>query len=325
MGHKINGYVGHIEDFDLSLYRGAYQIRNFTFKKKEGKQEIPFITIKFADISVAWRALFKGKILADLKIVDSRIDFIDSSDKKKRQLGIEDKPSNWINIYEKIVPFSLERFQFINGEVHFQNKEFKAPIDLYVNSIDLDAQDIHNSKGASSRLVSKYKLTALVLNKSKISSDGSFNILSKPVAFDVNLKMEKVKLIDLNRFLLAYGPFDITSGTFSLYSEIASNQNKIKGYIKPVFEKVDVVSGKEHINSLKRFGFEYGTAILNLIFRDGRQYNVAAKVPISGDLNKPSIQFWEGFNSAFKNAFGIKKVENKIDNEINLNSVPKKK
>jgi hypothetical protein len=327
MEHKIEGYTGHIENFDLSLYRGAYQLEDFSFKKKDGNKDIPFISIKSADISVSWKALFQGRILANLYIREPRIDFLDSKNKSKRQFGNEEKTSNWIDVYQKIVPFSLETLKVKDGEIHFQNKESKFPVDIFLNKVQLEAKNIHNTNKDNKQLFSTYKVEAKVQNQAIAVSYGSFNILNKPMAFDFNFKMEKLKLTQLNKFFLYYGPFDLTSGTLSLYTEVASKKYRVKGYVKPVFENVDVISGKENINTLKRFGFEFGTAVLNLFFRDGKTLDVAAKIPIEGDIRKPKFGFWSGFKSAVNNAFGSKKVEKKIDNTINLKSVdqPKEK
>lgn len=325
MGSKMDDYVGHIEDFDLSLYRGAYQVEGFTLKKKNGNEQIPFVSIKGADISVSWKALFQGRILADLVINDPRVDFLDSKDKKKRQFGVEEKPSNFLAVYKKIIPFSLETLTVNNGEVHFQNSDTKVPIDIYVNKINLDARNIHNTSKDDKKLFSTYQVSALAQNQAKIRSKGSFNLLSKPLAFNIDLELEKLKLTEFNKFLLQYGPFDVTKGTFYFYTELASKNNKITGYVKPILENVDVISGKEDINSLKRFGFEFGTAFLNLFFRDGKMLTTAAKIPIEGSLDKPQFGLWEGFKSALANAFTSKKVEKKLDNNVNLKDVDKKK
>ena len=326
MAHKIEGYTGHIGDFDLSLYRGAYQVEEFTFKKKNGNEQIPFINIKHADISLSWSALFKGRILLDLDIENSRIDFLDSKKKDQRQFGVEENSQNWVDVYEKIVPFSLQSLKLSNSEIHFQNADTKPAVDIFLNKINLEASNINNIQKGSKALFSSYKISSLIQNQGELNSQGTFNILSKPMAFDVNLKIEKVKLTELNPFFLAYGPVDVTSGTFNFYTEVATKDNKVAGYVKPVLEKVDVISGKENISSLKRFGFEFGTAFLNLFFRDGKTLSVASKIPITGDINKPDFGLWEGFKSALGNAFGGEKskVKKKIDHTINEKDVKKK-
>ena len=42
---KLGIYTGHIEDFDLSLYRGAYQLQGVTIKKRVSDL-MPLLTVK---------------------------------------------------------------------------------------------------------------------------------------------------------------------------------------------------------------------------------------------------------------------------------------
>lgn len=321
MEHKISGYTGHMEGFGLSLYRGAYQVEELTFKKKDGKIETPFIAFKKADISVSWKGLFQGKILANLVVDEPKLNFVDSKKKGGRQLGMEEKPQNFVDVYKKIVPFDLETLKFNDGEIHFFNKDSSLPIDIFMNKVQLEASNIHNTKEDDSKLFSKYKVTSKIQNKGNLESEGSFDLLSSPLSFNAKLKIEKVHLVDLNKFFLAYGPLDLTSGTFYLYLELASKKGKVKGYIKPIFEKVKVISGKENMNTFKRFGFEYGTAILNLFFRNGKTLDVATKIPVEGDLKNPKFKFWPAFKTAFSNTWGGDRVEKKLDHDVSLKSV----
>ncbi len=42
----MNGYYGHINDIDLSLYRGAYIVKDFYIDKVDSssQQRVPFIS-----------------------------------------------------------------------------------------------------------------------------------------------------------------------------------------------------------------------------------------------------------------------------------------
>jgi len=61
----LEDYYGHVEDIDLSLYRGAYVIKDLKILKTEkvGKKidSIPFFKTPVIDLSVQWKALLKGR------------------------------------------------------------------------------------------------------------------------------------------------------------------------------------------------------------------------------------------------------------------------
>src|SRR3954464_9428606 len=65
---EMHGYYGHVEDIDVALYRGAYQINNIYINKVDSasKKQTEFIKVKQIDLSVQWRALFEGSIAGEL-------------------------------------------------------------------------------------------------------------------------------------------------------------------------------------------------------------------------------------------------------------------
>src|SRR5688572_8394556 len=57
---NISGYFGHVDDIDISLYRGAYTVNAIYINKvnsKSGKQT-PFFASPIVDISIEWKSLF---------------------------------------------------------------------------------------------------------------------------------------------------------------------------------------------------------------------------------------------------------------------------
>src|SRR5262245_2140119 len=62
----IDGYQGHVDDIDVSLYRGAYTIRGIRLDKTGGKIPVPFFNAESIDLSVEWHALFHGRVVAEI-------------------------------------------------------------------------------------------------------------------------------------------------------------------------------------------------------------------------------------------------------------------
>lgn len=61
--NELPGYSGHVEDIDISLYRGAYVIKWLLLKKKTDPEKYPFLKIARADLSLQWGALFHGRLV----------------------------------------------------------------------------------------------------------------------------------------------------------------------------------------------------------------------------------------------------------------------
>src|SRR5690606_39605074 len=55
---NIPEYKGSIEDVDINLWRGAYQIQGVKLLKTTGKIPVPFFSADEIDLSVEWGAIF---------------------------------------------------------------------------------------------------------------------------------------------------------------------------------------------------------------------------------------------------------------------------
>src|SRR5687768_12879504 len=56
----INGYYGHVEDIDIELYHGAYEVNNIYINRVDTatNKQTPFFAAPIVDISIEWRSLF---------------------------------------------------------------------------------------------------------------------------------------------------------------------------------------------------------------------------------------------------------------------------
>ena len=58
--------------------------------------------------------------------------------------------------------------------------------------------------------------------------------------FNLKVAIQNTDLPSMNDIFRAYGRFDVASGKFSVYSEVAIKDGNINGYIKPLFANVEV-------------------------------------------------------------------------------------
>lgn len=326
LGEKIRPYTGHIEDFDLSLYRGAYQFEGFVIEKyrEDNKKLDPLIKAQNINVSLAWRALFKGRLLGDLAIDTATITFLDSQSKQNTQSGLEGN-LNWKDVFVTLVPISIEALEIKNSSISFKNYDLKEPIHVYISDIELTASNINNSERKEKAIFSDLNLSAKLLDKAPLSIQGSFDILSKIPAYDMALTVKDFNLPEINKLLFAYGPVTFTSGTLSVYSEMATQQTRVDGYVKVFFKRLDVVAPAEVFDSFKHFLYEMATALGNLLLRSSKDKEVAFRVPIEGPITQLSVSAKEAFFSAIKNAFTDKKIEEGLEKNISLKNVEKGK
>jgi hypothetical protein len=321
LGKEILPYTGHIEDFDLSLHRGAYKFQGFVIEKhrEKSKQLDPLIHAKEIDVSLAWRALFRGRFLGDLTITEAKITFLDSQTKENAQSGLEGD-LDWKHVFTTLVPIDIEDLKIHHSTIAFKNTDFKKPVDVYISQIEMSATNINNIERKNKAIFSDLNLSAKFQDQAPITINGAFDILAKIPAFDLAMTLKNFELPKLNELLLVYGPVSFTSGNVSVYSEIATQQTRVDGYVKAFFKNLDVVAPHESFKSFKHFLYEMVTALGNLLLRDHKK-EVAFRVPIEGPITQLSVSTSKAFFSALKNAFKDNKLKEGLEKSISLKNV----
>ena len=111
---EIDGYHGTIEDVDIHLSRGAYQIHGIKITKNEGLQSVPFVEIPLTDLSVEWDALFHGALVGEisfdrpvLNFVGSKKDSIESKHKSSKGEVQAGQHTDWTEPLKKLMPFDI--------------------------------------------------------------------------------------------------------------------------------------------------------------------------------------------------------------------------
>jgi hypothetical protein len=72
---ELDGYSGRIEDVDMNLWRGAYEIEGVQIVKTGGRVPAPFFSADQIDI-VEWSALFDGSIVAEIELSAPQLNFV---------------------------------------------------------------------------------------------------------------------------------------------------------------------------------------------------------------------------------------------------------
>lgn len=62
---EMDGYRGHVNDIDLAILRGAYERDSIYINKIDPatEKETPFLAASLVDLSIEWKALFRGSLV----------------------------------------------------------------------------------------------------------------------------------------------------------------------------------------------------------------------------------------------------------------------
>ncbi len=312
----LEGYTGSIDDVDLSLYRGAYVIHKLNIEQTGDSIPIPFIDIEKIDLSVHWAALFKGSIVGEVILDRPTVNFAVAADDQGKKVSQDGSDEDWTKVLDDLIPLQINRFEIVQGTVAFKDFTTKPEVDVNLDSLHVLATNLSSVTDSEEKLPATLTADAISLGGGVLHVESRLNILKSVPDFDIDFKFEGVDLTALNNFIKAYTNTDVERGTFSLFAEVAAEDGKMKGYVKPIIEDLKILDwDKEEGNFFQKL-WEGLVGLTTEVLENQPKDRFATKVPIEGNLNQPDIKIWPTVWNVFKNAFiqAFKKdVEGSVD------------
>ncbi len=315
---QMNGYYGHIEDIDVALYRGAYQINNMYINKVDSStnKQTEFFKTNNIDLSVEWRALFHGRLVGELVFDSPTLIFT----KNKTEISDVKKDTNdFRKVLKDFMPLKINRFEVNNGSIHYVDAGASPKVDIHLQNAHIVAENLKNVEDTKTELPSPITATADVYGGS-LSLNMKMDPLAAHTTFDLNSEIKNANLAQLNDFFKAYGNFDVSKGTLGLYAEFAAKDGRYKGYIKPLLKDLDVLGPEDKNDGFLQKAWEAIVGATSEVLENHKKDQVATKVPIEGSFNGSHTDVMEAIWELLKNAF-IQALMPSIDNQININSV----
>jgi len=315
---ELKGYEGSVEDIDIHLLRGAYQIHELRIFKKEGNKKIPFVHLPSTDLAIEWPALLDGKITGEIKFIDPKLNFIfNSKSKQAEQSGQE---TDWTVPIKKLMPLQVNRLRITNGKINFYDFSTEPQVDLFLSDLQLDAQNLNNTKENPEDLPSRIYMTANSIGDGQLNLVMKANLLKQIPDLDANLKFEKVRLSALNDFFSAYARVDVEQGQFNVYSEVAVLNGQLSGYIKPLLTDLKVAEWKKDKKKPVEMLWESLVGTVAELLENQKEDQLATRVALTGTVDNVQSPFWPTLWSIFSNAF-VTAFENNTEGTVNLASL----
>jgi hypothetical protein len=313
----MDGYYGHVEDIDLSIYRGAYQINDIYINKLDsvsGKQT-PFFASQQIDLSVEWNALLSGRIVGELEFMNPMLRFT----KDEAEPGeVQKDTTDFRRVLDRFMPLKINRFEVNNGQIQYVDHGSKPKVDLSMKNTYILAQNLSSVKDTA-LLPASIKATASIYRGTL-----DFNMKIDPLAddptYDFDAQIKNVYLPDLNDFFKAYAKVDVNKGTLGLYTEIAAKDRKFKGYVKPVLKDVDVSGPEDRSDTFIRQLWESIVGTVATVLKNPDEKQVATKIPIEGKFGETTVDTWYAIIDVLRNAF-IQAIYPALDYQITIADV----
>src|SRR6266566_4632172 len=152
--------------------------------------------------------------------------------------------------------------------------------------------------------VATVKLQGKFMGSGSALVDGKFHTEKSGPAFELSVRITDVNMPAMNDMFRAYGNFDVASGEFSFFSEMAVRDGAITGYVKPLFKDITVYDPeKDKDKTFTHKVYERVVGGVAKLLKNRPRKEVATKADISGRLDNPNVKPSEVLIRLVQNAF----------------------
>lgn len=301
----MGDYRGHVEDVDLTWWKGAYRINGLEITKTEGEAQVPFLDVPSMDISVRMRALWQeGMLIGEVDIHQPELNFVDGDTEQQKQTG---DGVDWRAQLEDMVPVQLNEVRIHQGTVSFRNFSSDPPVNISASEVQLRIRNLTNAPDAQDQRSASLEGTANFLGHAAVEASAHFDPLGRVDNAELQLRMLGLDLTRINDFASAYGKFDFRAGEGDLTMELEVRERQLDGYIKPLMRNVDVFDMDQDLrNEDKGFFRGLWEAIVHggqEVLQNQRKDQFATRIELSGSLDNTEMSAFQAFIAILRNAF----------------------
>lgn len=318
---QLEEYYGHVDDIDIRLWRGAYIIDDIVIRKKEKlannvTDSIPFFSSDEVDLSVQWKALFEGKIVAEIVVEKPALNFVQGAHKEE---NVKADTADFRELIDDLVPLTINHFKINEAQIHYIDPNADPKVDIFIDDLYVLAEDLSTKSDHNDTLPASVKAYGKTYG-GRFDLNVKLDALADAPTFDLNAEISKLEMKGLNDFLRAYGNFDVKKGEFNLYTEFAAKEGKFGGYVKPLIKELDIVQWEKEEGDFPQILWETVVAGGAELIQNQKEDQVGTKITIENTFEDPEIGVWGAVSYILRNAF-LQALYPAIDNTININDL----
>jgi len=328
--HQMDGYDGQVGSVSLGLLKGSLGVNDVHIVKTAYKEPTPFFSADAIRLRFHWKPLFHKFLIASLYVDSPRLDYVATPAKEEPKKTKEEKKEERkekvgevkqeMRQVRQMPPFRIDAITVDNGEVKYHDYQTKPEVNLKIDNVQAKVVNLTNSTELSDSKDASIDVTGHVPTKGMVNLNMTVNQFAKEPTFKLNGELLDLNLVEWNNLLRAYGKFDVAGGVFNLAMEFAARDGNFKGYIKPTFDDLNLISwNKDKHKPIKLFKKALiGSAAQ--VLKNQPKDRLGTKVPLSGKFDDPKAGVWPSVGSLLKNAF-IKALFPGVEGSIKFSDV----
>ncbi len=192
LNHRLKGYTVRIGRLDFHPVGLSLDLKESTIYQS-AHPDPPIAHIPNLSASVHWKALLRGRFVADFELDNPtvRFDLTQFSQEARDETPIKEK--GWQDAVQAIYPLKINRFVIRNADITYIDKGPFRP--LRITKLNFLAENIRNVESEKGTYPSPVEMEAVVFDMGRLKLKGHADFLAEPhVAFKGDFQVEKVAL-----------------------------------------------------------------------------------------------------------------------------------
>ena len=196
---------------------------------------------------------------------------------------------------------ALDRIELRGADLGFRNEGSKPAYRVFVNGAELD---VNGFSTRSSSRPAVAVLTGRFMGNGSARARVRFWPADGGSDADVNLAVEATDMRTMNDLFRAHGKFDVAAGTFSLFSQIRLRGHEVDGYVKPIFQSVEIYDSRQDAGKgVFRKIYESAVDAAAKLLTNPKHKQVATAFELHGPVSGPRSSTLEIVGGLIENAF----------------------
>lgn len=241
-------------------------------------------------------------LLHDLTIEGPKVDFVHAAETAPKEKQVARKTAEKAEELSNkpTVTTEIRNLKIVNGEFGFANKATDPEYRLFLTDTEFFIRNFSNHfvKGPA-----EFGLRGQFMGTGKTVITGVFRPDKDGPDFNLEITIENTQMKPMSDLFGAYGNFAVDGGLFSFYSELKVENDRIDGYVKPMFQDMKVTDNrnKEEKSIFHKLYIGIVKGLKELL--ENPQERVATQADISGPIEDPRASTWQIIQRLVQNAF----------------------
>jgi hypothetical protein len=310
-------YRGTISGVELHLLAGGYVLRDLTIVEADSPGETPFVAMPAMDLTLQWRALFRGQAVGEVVMHDPVLNFVQGPSDEQQQLGTG---VNWPQEIRDLFPFRLNVVEARNGLVTFRAPGISTNDSLTIRDFQARLRNLTNVQGVEEPAFAEIDVRGGIMGNAPLALTGRLDPNEMTPTFDIDFSIEGARLVDVNPWLREFLKVDAEMGVFSMYAELAAAEGRFEGYVRPILENPKFVDHSDDEKGPFRKAWEGLVNVAAKILENRQEEQVATQIPLRGEIEDPDVDVLTTMANLLRNAF-VAAFSHSLEGSINLRDV----